>query len=261
MLAERPTIAERVRGDRRARRGRRPHAGDRRRRRGRRVRRARAPARRRRALHRRQRGARHGRLRRRRDARDRRPDRRLAERQARACPTTRSRSPSPTARRWPTSSSATSTTSGPARSGWPSAARARSSTASALDPSLGERRTRDGRLELVGIESADPRWVRDAADALVEHRPPPARDRLDRVTLCQVAAARLDGMATLRGCRAVDAAAGQLIVREAGGARRLHGAATTRSARRWTSRRTRRSSPPARAGPARARGVTRTNGV
>jgi myo-inositol-1(or 4)-monophosphatase len=37
------------------------------------------------------------------------------------------------------------------------------------------------------------------------------------VTLCQVAAARLDGMTTLRNCRAVDAAAGQLIVREAGG--------------------------------------------
>ena len=37
------------------------------------------------------------------------------------------------------------------------------------------------------------------------------------VTLCQVAGARLDGMTTLRRCRAVDAAAGQLIVREAGG--------------------------------------------
>ena len=36
-------------------------------------------------------------------------------------------------------------------------------------------------------------------------------------TLCQVAGARLDGMTTLRRCRAVDAAAGQLIVREAGG--------------------------------------------
>jgi myo-inositol-1(or 4)-monophosphatase len=86
-----------------------------------------------------------------------------------------------------------------------------------LDPSLGERRTRDGKLELVGIESADPRWVRDAADALVE-----ATHRLRAmgtiaVTLCQVAAARLDGMTTLRRCRAVDAAAGQLIVREAGG--------------------------------------------
>ena len=86
-----------------------------------------------------------------------------------------------------------------------------------LDPSLGERRTRDGKLELVGIESADPRWVRDAADALVV-----ATHRLRAigtiaVTLCQVAAARLDGMTTLRRCRAVDAAAGQLIVREAGG--------------------------------------------
>jgi myo-inositol-1(or 4)-monophosphatase len=32
-----------------------------------------------------------------------------------------------------------------------------------------------------------------------------------------VAAGRFDGMATLKGCRAVDAAAAQLIVREAGG--------------------------------------------
>jgi myo-inositol-1(or 4)-monophosphatase len=37
------------------------------------------------------------------------------------------------------------------------------------------------------------------------------------ISLCQVAAARFDGMATLKRCRAVDAAAGQLIVREAGG--------------------------------------------
>src|ERR687896_2551450 len=34
-----------------------------------------------------------------------------------------------------------------------------------LDATLGERRTRDGKLELVGIESADPRWVRDSVDA------------------------------------------------------------------------------------------------
>ena len=77
-----------------------------------------------------------------------------------------------------------------------------------LDPALGERRTRDGRLELIGIESADPRWGTShrlrAIGAIA-------------ITLCQVAAARLDGMTTLRGCRAVDAAAGQLIVREAGG--------------------------------------------
>src|SRR5918992_5630114 len=36
-----------------------------------------------------------------------------------------------------------------------------------LDPTLGERRTGDGKLELVGIESADPRWIRDAIDPLV----------------------------------------------------------------------------------------------
>src|SRR3954469_1199678 len=86
-----------------------------------------------------------------------------------------------------------------------------------LDPTLGERRTRDGRLELLGIESADPRWVREAADELAA-----ASHRLRAlgtiaVTLCQVAAARLDGMVTLRRSRAVDAAAAQLIVRAAGG--------------------------------------------
>src|SRR3954447_753148 len=86
-----------------------------------------------------------------------------------------------------------------------------------LDPDLGERRTADGRLELLGIESAAPRWVRDAADELAA-----ASHRLRAmgtiaVTMCQVAAARLDGMVTLRRSRAVDAAAAQLIVREAGG--------------------------------------------
>ena len=86
-----------------------------------------------------------------------------------------------------------------------------------LDPALGERRTGDGKLELVGIESADPRWIRDSAEALVE-----TSHRLRAIgtiasTLCQVAAARLDGMTTLRRCRSVDAAAAQLIVREAGG--------------------------------------------
>jgi myo-inositol-1(or 4)-monophosphatase len=86
-----------------------------------------------------------------------------------------------------------------------------------LDPQVGERRTRDGRLELIGIESADPRWVRDSADALAR-----TSHRLRALgtiasTLCQVAAARLDGMVTLRSTRSVDAAAAQLIVREAGG--------------------------------------------
>src|SRR5215213_8100535 len=86
-----------------------------------------------------------------------------------------------------------------------------------LDTSIGERRTEDGKLELVGIESADPRWLRDAADALVETTHRMRAMGTIAVTLCQVAAARLDGMVTLRRSRAVDAAAGQLIVREAGG--------------------------------------------
>jgi myo-inositol-1(or 4)-monophosphatase len=86
-----------------------------------------------------------------------------------------------------------------------------------LDPSLEERRGGDGRLEVVGLESADPRWVRESIDELVA-----AAYRLRAIgaiasTLCQVAAARLDGMVSLHNCRAVDAAAGQLIVREAGG--------------------------------------------
>jgi myo-inositol-1(or 4)-monophosphatase len=86
-----------------------------------------------------------------------------------------------------------------------------------LDPSLGERRTRDGKLEVIGVESADPRWVVQSADELSA-----AAHRLRAigaiaVSLCQVAAARFDAMASLKRCRAVDAAAAQLIVREAGG--------------------------------------------
>lgn len=86
-----------------------------------------------------------------------------------------------------------------------------------LDPSLPERRSRAGKLEIVGIESADPRWVARSIDGLEG-----CAHRLRGIgtiasTLCQVAAARFDGMLTLSRCRGVDAAAGQLIVREAGG--------------------------------------------
>jgi myo-inositol-1(or 4)-monophosphatase len=85
-----------------------------------------------------------------------------------------------------------------------------------LDPTAPERRVGE-RLELVGLESADPRWLAEAAAALA-----PVAHRLRgvgaiAVSLCQVAGARLDGMVTLRRARSVDVAAGQLIVREAGG--------------------------------------------
>jgi myo-inositol-1(or 4)-monophosphatase len=85
-----------------------------------------------------------------------------------------------------------------------------------LVPALGERRTRDGRLELIGIESADPRWVRDHADALVGTSHRLRAIGAIAITLCQVADARLDAMCTLQGCRTFDAAAGALIAREGG---------------------------------------------
>jgi myo-inositol-1(or 4)-monophosphatase len=80
-----------------------------------------------------------------------------------------------------------------------------------------ERRTADGRFELLAVESADPRWLALASDDLV------AATRRIRamgsiaVSMCQVAATRVDAMASLARTRAVDAAAAQLIVRESGG--------------------------------------------
>jgi myo-inositol-1(or 4)-monophosphatase len=80
-----------------------------------------------------------------------------------------------------------------------------------------ERRTQDGRLELVAIESASPRWI-VASGAELERTVHRVRAIGSiAISLCQVAAARVDGMATLWRCRAVDAAAAQLIVRESGG--------------------------------------------
>ncbi len=86
-----------------------------------------------------------------------------------------------------------------------------------LDPSLGERRGRDGRLEVLGIESADPRWVAASIGSLVDSAYRLRALGTIAVSLCQVAAARFDGMVSLQRSRGVDAAAGQLIVREAGG--------------------------------------------
>jgi len=86
-----------------------------------------------------------------------------------------------------------------------------------LDREASERRGRDGRLEVLGIESADPRWVAESIEGLVG-----TAYRLRALgtiasSLCQVAAARFDAMLTLRNGRGVDSAAGQLIVREGGG--------------------------------------------
>src|ERR671934_753314 len=80
-----------------------------------------------------------------------------------------------------------------------------------------ERRRPDGRLELVAIESADPRWLAASSDELVRVTGRVRAIGSIAVSLCQVAATRVDGMATLWNCRAVDAAAAQLVVRESGG--------------------------------------------
>ena len=86
-----------------------------------------------------------------------------------------------------------------------------------LDPALPERRTKDGKLEVVGIESADPRWLEGSLDRLISSAYRLRAFGSIAVALCHVAGARFDGMVSLRRSRGVDAAAGQLIVREAGG--------------------------------------------
>jgi len=73
------------------------------------------------------------------------------------------------------------------------------------------------KLEVLGVESAEPERALPALEALV--------DKVYRlrvvgsiaITAAYVAAGRFDGMISLRPCRSVDAAAAQLIVREAGG--------------------------------------------
>jgi myo-inositol-1(or 4)-monophosphatase len=76
----------------------------------------------------------------------------------------------------------------------------------------------EGKLEVVGLESAEPEWSLPALEAL---RGKAYRLRVVgsiAITASYVAAGRFDAMLSLRPCRSVDAAAAQLIVREAGGA-------------------------------------------
>lgn len=86
-----------------------------------------------------------------------------------------------------------------------------------LDRAPRERRSSQGALEVIGLEMSDPRWLhqRSAALAAVAYRVRALGTIA--VTLAQLADARIDGMLTLKGCRAVDSAAGALLVREAGG--------------------------------------------
>lgn len=74
-------------------------------------------------------------------------------------------------------------------------------------------------LEVVGLESTKPIFLTPGLLAAFDGEVQRIRSIGSiALTLCQVAAARYDGMLSLRPCRAIDAAAGQLVVREAGGA-------------------------------------------
>jgi myo-inositol-1(or 4)-monophosphatase len=73
------------------------------------------------------------------------------------------------------------------------------------------------KLEVVGLESAEPEW---SLPVLGELAGKVYRLRVVgsiAITASYVASGRFDAMLSLRSCRSVDAAAAQLIVREAGG--------------------------------------------
>ena len=73
-------------------------------------------------------------------------------------------------------------------------------------------------LEIVAIEASKPERVQAASEALAGRAYRIRAPGSIAVSACYVAAARFDGMFSTRDCRSVDAAAAQLIVREAGGA-------------------------------------------
>jgi myo-inositol-1(or 4)-monophosphatase len=85
-----------------------------------------------------------------------------------------------------------------------------------IDSPPDERRLADGRLEAITIESADPRWIAPKVQALCETVYRLRVMGSIAISLCQLAPTRVDGMLTLWRTRAVDVAAAQLIVREAG---------------------------------------------
>ncbi|MEA2242619.1 MAG: monophosphatase [Solirubrobacteraceae bacterium] len=85
-----------------------------------------------------------------------------------------------------------------------------------IDTPQPERRLPDGRLEMIAIESSDPRWMAPAIEALSANVYRVRAIGSIAISLCQLAPTRVDGMLTLWRTRAVDVAAAQLIVRETG---------------------------------------------
>jgi myo-inositol-1(or 4)-monophosphatase len=75
-----------------------------------------------------------------------------------------------------------------------------------------------GKLEVVGLESAEPDWTIPALQSLSGNAYRLRVVGSIAITASYVAAGRFDAFLSLRPCRSVDAAAAQLIVREAGGA-------------------------------------------
>jgi myo-inositol-1(or 4)-monophosphatase len=71
-------------------------------------------------------------------------------------------------------------------------------------------------LEVVGIESAKPERTLPLLEALAGEAYRIRAVGSIAISLCYVAGGRFDGMLTGRACRSVDAAAGQLVAREAG---------------------------------------------
>jgi myo-inositol-1(or 4)-monophosphatase len=72
-------------------------------------------------------------------------------------------------------------------------------------------------LELVGLESADPKRIAPVISALAGRAYRVRVIGSIAIALSYVAAGRLDAMMSVRACRSVDAAAAQLVVTEAGG--------------------------------------------
>jgi myo-inositol-1(or 4)-monophosphatase len=73
------------------------------------------------------------------------------------------------------------------------------------------------RLEVVGLESAEPEWALPVLEALAGEVYRLRVVGSIAITAAYVAVGRFDAMLSLRPCRSVDAAAAQLIAREAGG--------------------------------------------
>jgi myo-inositol-1(or 4)-monophosphatase len=71
-------------------------------------------------------------------------------------------------------------------------------------------------LELVGLEASRPNWIASVTESLGEDVFKVRILGSIAMSLCYVAASRFDGMLTANTCRSVDAAAAQLIAREAG---------------------------------------------